>query len=239
MSMQPLFVLIPSPLCGPFTWAAVAEELRRHGNEALVPPLEDTGTNSAAPYWQQHAEDGRRSLAPVATDRAVVLVGHSGAGPLLPLIGQAAGHPVAAYIFVDAGLPVDGATRLEMLASEEPEFAAEFGQMLAAGGRFPTWSDADLQEIVPDAAARQALLAELRPRSLAFWQEPIPVPAGWPDAPCTYLQFSPAYDAPAARALAAEWPTRKIAAGHFHMLVDLGAVSTALLALVEQIKVKD
>jgi hypothetical protein len=189
--MQPLFVLIPSPLCGPFTWASVADELRRRGRETVVTDLEDAGDNSAAPYWQQHAQAVRRELAELAVERTVVLVGHSGAGPLLPVIGQMLGHPVAAYVFADAGLPLAGASRLEARAVEAPASAAGFYRLLAAGGRFPAWSDADLGEIVTDPAARRALLAELRPRALPFWQERLPVPVTWPDAPCAYLQFSP------------------------------------------------
>jgi hypothetical protein len=231
--MQPLFALIPSPLCGPATWTAVADELRRRDREAVVPVLADAGDNSAALYWQQHAEAARRALAGVAAERRVVLVGHSGAGPLLPVIGQALGHPVAAYVFADAGLPLAGASRLEARAAEAPAAAMAFYQMLAAGGRFPTWSDADLAEIVPDQAARRALLAELRPRALPFWQERVPVPAGWPDAPCAYLQFSPAYEMPAQQARQLGWPCCKIEAGHFHMLMDPPGVAEAILALVK------
>src|SRR6478609_2526708 len=119
--MQPVFVLVPSPLCGPFTWAATAEELRQRGWEAVVPALEDTGDNASIPYLQQHAESVRRALALVAADRAVILVGHSGAGPLLLALGAAGGHPVAAYVFVDAGIPQDGASRLDLMVAEAPE----------------------------------------------------------------------------------------------------------------------
>ena len=73
----------------------------------------------------------------------------------------------------------------------------------------------------------------MRPRPLAFFTEPIPVFAGWPDAPCAFLQFSPAYDVPARRAREAGWRYREIAAGHFHMLVDPAAVADALLDLIE------
>jgi hypothetical protein len=230
--MQPLFVLIPSPLCGPFTWAAVADELRRRGREAVTPALEDAGDNRAAPYWQQHAQAVRRVLAAVAAERPVALVGHSGAGPLLPVIGQTLGRPVAAYVFADAGLPLAGASRLEARAVEAPTAAARFYRLLATGARFPAWSDADLGEIVPDPAVRRAVLAELRPRALSFWQERLPVPVDWPDAPCAYLQLSPGYDAPAAQARQLGWAYGKIDAGHFHMLVDPVGVTEAILTLV-------
>ena len=80
---------------------------------------------------------------------------------------------------------------------------------------------------------RRRLLAELRPRPLAFFTEPIPaVFAGWPDAPCAFLQYSSAYDVPARRAKEAGWRYREIAAGHFHMLVDPAPVANTLLDLI-------
>jgi hypothetical protein len=71
----------------------------------------------------------------------------------------------------------------------------------------------------------------LHSQPLSFFLEPIPVPAGWPDAPCGYLRLSPAYDGPANRARAAGWPVREIDGNHFQMLIDPAGVTTALLDL--------
>ena len=160
------------------------------------------------------------------------MVGHSGAGPLLPAIGREIGRPIAAYGFVDAGIPADGKSRLDLMEAEDPPFARDLLQHLTAGGRFPEWTEDDLSSIVLDATLRRQLLAELRPRPLAFFTEPIPVFAGWPDAPCTFLQFSPAYDVPARQAREAGWPYHHLAAGHFHMLADPAAVAGAILDLI-------
>ena len=111
------------------------------------------------------------------------------------------------------------------MAGEAPEWAAELRRELEAGARFPTWTDADLREVVPDAGQRAALLAELRPRPLAFFTEPIPVFAGWPDAPGAYLHFSAAYDVPAAQAQRRGWAYHRLDAGHFHLLVDPAGVA--------------
>jgi hypothetical protein len=199
----------------------------------VIPELHDV-IYSAQLYSAQHAEAVRIGLRAIAPTRPVILAGHSGAGPLLPIMGARLGRPVAAYLFVDAGIPVDGASRLDLMRREDPDWAAQFAQELHAGTQFPNWTDADLAEIVPDAGQRQALLAELHPRSADFFEEPIPVPDGWPDAPCAYLQFSAAYDEPARRAQALGWRFRRMEAGHFHMLVEPEAVATALLELVEQ-----
>ena len=230
-TLSPLFVLVHSPLVGPTTWEPVAVALRGRGHEVAVPALWDNDTPTP-PYWQQHAESVVRGLGAVAADRPVVLAGHSGAGPLLPAIAARLAQPVAAYLFVDAGLPMDGASRLDGMAREDPGWAAQFAQELRAGAVFPAWTDEELAEIVPDAGRRQELLDELHPRDLPFFEEVIAVPDGWPDAPCAYLQFSAAYAAPARHAQAAGWPFRRLDAGHFHMLVEPEAVAGVLVELV-------
>ena len=229
--MDAVVALIHSPLVGLLTWSLVAERLRKSGVEAVTPELRDAA-QSDAPYWRRHAETVGQALRGIPPDRPLILVAHSGAGSLLPAIRQTAGHPIAGYIFVDAGLPHDGRSRLEEMEAESPEYAAELRAHLAAGGRFPEWTDADLRDIIPDDRLRRQLVAELRPRALAFFTEPIPVFSGWPDAPCTYIQLSPAYARPAEEARRAGWPVRTFDAGHFHMLVDPDAVATALRELM-------
>jgi hypothetical protein len=161
--------------------------------------------------------------------RPLVLVGHSGAGPLLPAIRQTAERDVALYLFVDAGIPVDGSSRLDLLRDELPEAAAQLEQQLNAGGRYPAWRDEDLAEVLPDGDARQQVLSELQPRDLPFWTEPLPVFTGWPDAPCAYVQFSDGYAVPAERARGEGWLYRRVDGGHFQMMVDPEGVADLML----------
>lgn len=222
------FVLVPSPLVGPLTWSLVAEELGRRGVHALIPMLHQD-EDAPEPFWMQHARSASDALRGAPADRAVILVGHSGAGQLLPAIRHEADRPVAAYIFVDAGLPEDGESRLG-----SGPFADQLRDMYARGERFPNWMDEHLRVVVPNQALRLGLLTQLRPQPWAFWEEPIPVFAGWPDAPCAYLRFapSPAYDAAGTEARSRGWPYAELSGEHFHMLVDPTAVTEALLDLV-------
>src|ERR1700751_3091577 len=112
--MDSLVVLVHSPLVGPFTWSMVAEQLRQRKVDVLVPKLTDRDYTNL-PYWEQHTEAVKRALADVPQERRVVLVGHSGAGPLLPAIHRAIARPVAAYIFVDASRPHPGQSRFDEL----------------------------------------------------------------------------------------------------------------------------
>jgi hypothetical protein len=88
-----------------------------------------------------------------------------------------------------------------------------------------------LAGIVPEAAARARLLAGLRPQPLAYWEEPLPVVPGWPDAAGGYLLFSPIYANAAAQARALGWPVQALPGGHFHMLAAPDEVAEALIAL--------
>jgi len=224
-------VLIHSPLVGPLTWSPVAGELSRRGIPVVVPILsQDDGDER--PYWRQHVDGVVQALAPLSHDQPLVLVGHSGAGLLLPAVREVSGQPVAAYVFVDAGIPEDGKSRLDLLGIELPEAAEQLRPLLAAGERFPRWRDEELAAVIPDRTLRQGMLAELRPQSLRFFEEPIPVFSGWPDAPCAYLQFTPGYDVPAGLARREGWATAKMEGEHFHMLVDPAAVADALISLI-------
>ncbi len=225
-------ILVHSPLVGPSTWTPVAEHLKQKDIPIIVPTLTDS-KNSTEPYWQQYAESVALALREVSADDPLIFVGHSGAGPLLPAIRQACSpYAVAGYIFADAGIPQDGASYLDMIRSEGGDWVEGFQQMLVAGGRFPDWIDDDLRDIVPDAQSRQQLLAELHPRALDFFQEPIPVFEGWPDARCAYLRFSTAYLSQALEAQRRGWPVQVLEAGHFHMLVEPVGVAQALLQLI-------
>ena len=222
------FALIHSPIVAPSTWRAVAEELRRRGAEAVVPDL-GTAPDPAEPFWRQHARAAAGALDRVPADAPLVLAGHSGAGVLLPLIRAEAGRPLAAYLFVDAGLPRQGS---RMGAGG---WAEQLRALYASGGRFPSWTDEQLAPLVPDPAARAELLAGLRPPPLAFWEEEIPVPPSWPDAPGALLRFgaNPDYDDAEAEARRLGWPVRTLPGAHFHLLTAPAELADALPALAD------
>jgi len=147
MDENPVYVLIHSPLVGGLTWTLVAEQMQQRGQSVVVPILSDSA-DSQAPYWEQHAESVAQAFQNFPQDIALILVAHSGAGPLLPIIRQSIPNPIQAYVFVDAGIPRDGATRLDLMMSEDPEWARQFREKLKRGEQFPTWSSDDLRQIV-------------------------------------------------------------------------------------------
>ncbi len=230
-------VLAHSPLTGPEVWGALPDELRLRGHQVVVVEVRD---DDVPPYASRYVARAALQVRDACGDARTVLVGHSGAGYLLPVLGAArrsARAPVASYVFLDAGLPPSRPTsRLDLLRAEDAELADDLGPHLAGGGTFPDWTDDDLRELVPDDARRSALVAGLRPRGADFFAEALPLAPDWPDAPCGYLRLSPGYDAPARLAGHRGWPSvlgpDDRPGGHFAMLVDPVAVADDLQALL-------
>ncbi len=232
-----MFLLVHSPLVGSFTWSLVADELLRRGYQVVVPDLHERFDDQLT-YCQQHANAAARAVnaAPI---EPVTLVAHSGAGALLPAIRELTERAVEAYLFVDAGLPTNGESWLDMVGREAPKFAEQMSADLSVGARWPQWSDEDLRDILPDDDVRRALLAELHPQPLEYFSQVIPVFDGWPNAPCGYLQFSAPYDSAFARSQQFGWRARKLGAGHFHMLVEPQVVASELLNLLNDMGVSE
>lgn len=225
------FVLIHSPLVGPYTWALVGEELYRIGLRVAIPEL-DSAEKRSFTYWDQHASAVADVLGSVSPETPIILIAHSGAGPLLPAVRQKIGKPVAAYIFVDAGWPKDGKSRLDLFGDVEEVNA--FRQS-AVNGLLPTWTDEDLRELIPDDAVRARFVAELTPLPLEVYEEPLPVFPGWPDDPCGYIRFGEnrAYDEAFQTAERLGCETLRLEGGHFHMLVEPATVAGAIVGMAE------
>src|SRR5262245_15662160 len=201
-----VFLLVHSPLVGPATWTPMAEALRTSGYEVVVPRL-DSPPGIHGTYWDRHARIVAEAAAAVPQDRAIVLVGHSGAGPLLPAIREAMHRKVAGYLFFDAGLPRDGASRLDLF--DTPEEVKAF-RAAAVDGILPKWTDDDLRTAITDDVLRRAFVADLPALPLAVYEEPLPVFRNWPDAPCAYVRTSATYDPFLAAAKKQGWPVRSL-----------------------------
>jgi hypothetical protein len=229
-------VLLHSPLTSAAAWGRLPGTLRTVAgvDVHVVEVVDDDRPPFAARYV---AAAARQISAAVAPGVPVLLVAHSGAGPLLPPLAyarRAAREPVAGYVFLDAAVPRPGGTasRLDLLAAEDPDLATTWRTELEAGRTLPNWSAADLAAHVPDPAQCAALLATLRPRPLAYYAEPVPFPGDWPDAPCGFLRTSLAYEWSARVAVRRGWPVESIDAGHFPAVAEPDRTAAALLELV-------
>jgi hypothetical protein len=223
-------MLVHSPLVGPATWDAVAGPVQQRGYEVLIPDL--TGTVAdGPPYWSRQVA----AITGSAAGQHVILVGHSGAGPLLAAAGKALDQ-TEGYVFVDAGLPSPGQSWLQ---TAPPELAEQVRAM-AQGGWLPPWSQwwgaGAMAELLPDPRVREHFAAGCPRLPLAMFEEIHPLAPGWPDAPCGYLRLSEAYQEPAERAKALGWPVTELLTHHLAMVTDPELVIGPLLDLVRQLK---
>lgn len=206
-------VLLHSPLTTASAWGALAEALGPY--DVVVPEVTD---DDRPPYAGRYVARAALEITRAGARAPVVLVGHGGAGPLLPPVGaaqRAAHRLVGGYVFVDAELPPPaGSSRLDQAGAFGPEFA----EALKNGGRFP------------DEDPPTGVLP--RPRDEEFFAEALPMPQDWPDAPCGYLRTSEAYERQAAQARLRGWTVAETAGGHFAAVTDPEATARALTELI-------
>ncbi len=220
-------LLVHSPLVGCATWDPVAADLAGGGYEVGVPDL--TGTVAAGPpYCLRQAE----AIARSALGQPAILIGHSGAGPLLAAAGAMIDQ-VQGYLFVDAGLPVPGQTWMETVP---PDLAAQLREMADAQGWLPPWpqwwGDEALAELIPDPGVRRHFAAGCPRLPLAMFEEVHPPAPQWPDAPASYLQLSAAYGDEAAKARELGWPVAERMSHHLAPLTDPALVAELLRELL-------
>jgi hypothetical protein len=229
---QPTVVLVHSPAVGPLTWRSVAAELSSVGRAALVVSLVGA-FEDGPPYHARVAARVAKGVDSIATP--IVLVGHSGTGPLLPCIAAAVPGPVEALIFADAGLPRPGRSWFD----DAPSDLANHLRTLAHDGLLPRWPDwfgpDGIDGLLPDARLRKDFVAEAPRLPLAFFGEPAPS-AAWP-GPFGYLLLSDAYSEEANRSRAVGAPVVTRLSNHLAMLTRPRMVADALRELLADLHV--
>ena len=229
--MATRLLLVHSPLVGCATWDLVAADLTGHGYEVSVPDL--TGTVAAGPPYGIRQAD---AIAGSGSGGPAVLIGHSGAGPLLAAAGRIIDQ-VRGYVFVDAGLPTPGQTWMETMP---PDLAAQLREMADAQGWLPpwpqSWGDAALADLLPDQEVRRQFAAGCPPLPLAMFEEVQPPAPHWPDAPGAYLLLSEAYRDQAATARELGWPVAEQMSHHLAPVTDSALVAESLRKLLSQLR---
>ncbi len=179
-----------------------------------------------------------RYLVDTAVDSALdrtdlVVVGHSGAGALLPAISHRLKDRLRAIVFVDAIVPP---------IAGEHRTSEEFSRFLddkTIDGRLLPWLDWWPPQVVGELVRSLEQLEELRsdmprlPRS--FYDALIPMPDDWSSSPCAYLQLSPAYDEESRLANELGWPTSILDGSHLSIFTDPVAVLAAVEDLVDRV----
>lgn len=213
-------LLLHPPLLAAAISAPMSAVLAGRGHDVFAPALPTDPTR----WWWQAARDTALRHCPEPD----LVVAHSGAGVLAPLV--VAGAPaVRAVVLVDAVMPaVSGAT------VPSSAMRAAVGD-LASDGVLPAWPDwwspQELAEELPNETHRR-LLRESSPRlPVSFYDVEVPVPTDWEPMTCGYLRLSPAYDAHADEARRRGWQVADAPGRHLDVLTRPGPMAAEVLAL--------
>ena len=222
------FVLVHSPVVGPSTWRWVGDALRRAGHDAIVPDLRGQAVAGDPVAFARAAADA----VPIAgADDETIVVGHSGAGVVLPLIADALAHPPRCLVFVDSGIPPESGT-----LDAAGDFLGTLRE-LATDGVLPAWSrwwgDGVLDALIADDERRRIVEAELPRVPLAFYEKPFAVPPGWSATSGGYVLLSDAYRADARRATSRGWPVVQRIGAHLDIVNDEDAIAGVLRGLAD------
>jgi len=220
------FLVLPSPFLGSPAYAPLVAALRAGGDDASV-------ATHAAPPVAADLVAGWSTTAERIDDAVLVLVPHSNAGHIAPLVSdRRGGLPI---VFMDAALPgSSGASPLVPagLRSRLADLADSDG-LLPAWTRW--WPREDLADVLPgDWFDRIDAIAPRVP--LAYVDDTLDVPAGWEQGHCAYLAFGETYAEELVRVRELGWPVRVLGeARHCHFLVGPEAVAGAVRGLTVQL----
>jgi pimeloyl-ACP methyl ester carboxylesterase len=227
----PNLALIHSPLVGPMTWRATAESLRGLGYTRVETP--------SACAWEVE-EPMYEALAGRIADQLGpgpwLLIGHSGAGGLIPAIGEGLIEGASGAIFVDALLPHPAKAWMD---TAPPALAESLRQRTRAGDvpPWPAWfGSAAVEALLPEPAVRAAFVAEARAVPAAYLSEPAPS-ASSPSS-CAFLQLSDGYAAEAKAASALGWTVASEPSHHLAMITRPDMVAGALHRLIQTMSLR-
>ena len=216
------FVLLHGPPVGPVTWRWVADAVMGAGHDVVVPDLRQAAVSGRAEAVV------REAVAACASDTDAI-VGHSGAGILLPVIADSVSTLVRPrVVFVDAAIPdCEGQARLDPAV-------VDLLRPVAVDGVLPPWSVwwGDVARVIPDEDRRGEVEAESPQLPVALLEDGLPVPAGWCDWGCDYLLLSEDMRGEAERARSLGWSVLEDLGNHLDVVNRAEEVAADLLRIV-------
>ncbi|NGY57633.1 alpha/beta fold hydrolase [Lentzea sp. NEAU-D13] len=226
---MPTVVLMHSPFLGPSSMRPLADELASDGVEVLLVDLQMTVNE--APVHQRLIGAFADALEDAGVDGQLVLVGHSGAGPLLPGFADALELDVAGLVFLDSDLPTPGKAWRETV---DPALVRQI-KASVRDGRLPRWDrwfDSDPLKLVP-AELREEMRDEAPEVPWEFLKEQRPV-VEW-SGPCGYVLLSSFYEDAANKAEELGWPVERVESHHLAAATSPSTVAAALKAVVSRL----
>jgi pimeloyl-ACP methyl ester carboxylesterase len=218
-----IFVLVHGAWQSTGTWDLLTPLLEKHGHTVITPVLSGLGTDqsrlSPEITLRQHVDDVSRELSRLPQ---VILVGHSYAGMIISGVAETNPAKVRRLVFLDAFIPDDGQSILDLLPPEIGAHFRDIAQKQGAGWRLPGGEgQLDLWGLQP-GEARDFVRARLCDFSLRCFEEPLPLPANRKASiPATFVacvaQRYPArllFRPFAEKARASGWEVAELKTGH-------------------------
>ena len=231
------YVLIPGAWMGAWVWAEVAETLRREGHQAhaiTLSGLDGSDDDPARVRLATHVQDVLSYLRAHAVED-VVLVRHSYSGVVVGQVAAQAPERVAHTVYVEAFLPVDGRSLLDVSGLD-----VEHERRLIAenGGLWPPPSREELsQQPFLDADLIQRLASRLVGHPGHTVTDAASVPRPLESLPSTFiagkdwLSFSREQDLLKSLRRSPRWTFRSIEGGHWPMLTVPETLASLLLEI--------
>jgi pimeloyl-ACP methyl ester carboxylesterase len=177
------FVLIHGAWQGGWCWNGVVSRLEGLGHSAWAPTLRgsEAGNVHRAGVTLQDMADGVATALLERDLRDVILVGHSGGGPVIQLLANRLETRVQRLVFVDALVLLDGESIFDLL----PKAVGE--RLTASASSTPDatipvdperWKQGFMQDGTPEQV--EAVLPQL-----------VPYPIGWSNQPIHLTRFFP------------------------------------------------
>jgi pimeloyl-ACP methyl ester carboxylesterase len=223
-------VLVHSPFLGPASLRPLADALAAAGHPAVLLDLRPSVV--APPVHQVLVGAFADAIGEASLSGPVVLVGHSGAGPLLPAFADTLDEGVAGLVFVDAGLPTPGRSWRDTVP------LALYTELRdrSRDGRLPRWDHwfpgDPLATLVTDPLLRAEIADEAPEVPLAFLKEARP-DVEW-TGPTGYVLLSDAYATDFEAAHTLGWPVAKLATHHLAPATNPEPVAEAILRVLSE-----
>ncbi len=95
------------------------------------------------------------------------------------------------------------------------------------------WPAEAVEELLPNAADREVLSADMPRLPRSFFDDDVPVPDGWSDRSCAYLKLSAAYDAEFEDAGKRGWPRALVDGTYLSIHTEPDRVLGAIESLID------
>ncbi len=237
------WLLIPSMLLGPESWADVAgvlEGLKQQPFIADPAPVRCSADDFLSPWLEDvlsalpAAPDPQDAMATHAPP--LVIAGHSAACPRLLLVAEEAmarGHRVSTVILVNGRVPIDGLSATDL----DPPLARLLDKLTRPDDHVPPWHrwwGSMIEDMLPDEPSRQRVFAEARPIPRALFDQKVPAPRLPDDVGLAFLAMGDMYAPSMDEARKQGWAVARLDGEHLHQVVNPVAVACTMMALVSQ-----